>query len=203
VEILAVTGWALLGAYDWNSLLTRRTNHYESGAYDIFDGVPRLTAVGHLLRMLATRGALQHPLLDAVGWWRRLGVKLRPAPYLLICGPSTESAQPVTDMCQQRGITYRFHLYQGSLLSNVPGLHELFRQCWGVIELTDGNPGSYLKVRCRRRRLPYASLPADTELPGGAQKRQRLLDLFIDEAIGMACLYPDRRTKYPDNYVKK
>src|SRR5579884_3636392 len=35
VDIRAVTFWSLLGAYDWNTLLTRSHGFYESGAFDV------------------------------------------------------------------------------------------------------------------------------------------------------------------------
>jgi hypothetical protein len=34
VQVKAVTAWSLLGSYDWNSLLTRKENHYEPGVFD-------------------------------------------------------------------------------------------------------------------------------------------------------------------------
>jgi hypothetical protein len=33
--VRAVTAWALLGSYDWDSLLTRRRGNYEPGAFDV------------------------------------------------------------------------------------------------------------------------------------------------------------------------
>ena len=37
----AVTSWALLGSYDWNSLLTREAGYYEPGAFDVSSGGPQ------------------------------------------------------------------------------------------------------------------------------------------------------------------
>ena len=45
VDIRGVTSWSLLGAYDWNSLLTQNNNFYESGAFDVRSGKPRPTAI--------------------------------------------------------------------------------------------------------------------------------------------------------------
>ena len=44
IDIRAVTVWSLLGAYDWNSLLTSSNNYYESGAFDIANNKFRKTA---------------------------------------------------------------------------------------------------------------------------------------------------------------
>ena len=34
-DVRAVTAWALLGSYDWDSLVTRDAGHYEPGAFDV------------------------------------------------------------------------------------------------------------------------------------------------------------------------
>src|SRR5438067_1208192 len=52
-DIRAVTAWSLLGAYDWDSLLTLDRGHYEPGAFDVRGGVPRPTALARLLTDLA------------------------------------------------------------------------------------------------------------------------------------------------------
>ncbi len=60
IDVRAVTAWSLLGAYDWNSLVTRATGHYESGVFDVrpaFGSVasasPRPTALVQMLPDLA------------------------------------------------------------------------------------------------------------------------------------------------------
>ena len=57
--------------YDWDSLLTRRRSHYETGAFDVRTQQPRPTAVARIVRDLATKGDAKHPVLDSPGWWRR------------------------------------------------------------------------------------------------------------------------------------
>jgi dTDP-4-dehydrorhamnose reductase len=71
-DVRAVTAWSLLGAYDWNSLLTRAAGHYEPGVFDLRAPAPRPTALAHMLRDLAAGREPNHPVLDAPGWWRRL-----------------------------------------------------------------------------------------------------------------------------------
>jgi dTDP-4-dehydrorhamnose reductase len=71
-DVRAVTAWALLGSYDWNSLLTRRDGHYEPGVFDVRSGRPRPTALAGLLRDLGAGREHQHPVLETPGWWRRL-----------------------------------------------------------------------------------------------------------------------------------
>jgi dTDP-4-dehydrorhamnose reductase len=70
-DIRAVTAWALLGAYDWDSLLLKSRGNYENGAFDVQSGSPRPTAIAHALRSLAATGTFAHPVLETAGWWRR------------------------------------------------------------------------------------------------------------------------------------
>lgn len=75
VDVRAVTAWALLGSYDWNSLLTREQGYYEPGAFDLSRGARRPTALARLLRALAGERdggpPTHHPILREPGWWQR------------------------------------------------------------------------------------------------------------------------------------
>ncbi|HYF62096.1 MAG TPA: sugar nucleotide-binding protein [Herpetosiphonaceae bacterium] len=71
VDVRAVTAWALLGAYDWDSLVTCANQHYEPGAFDVRGPRPRPTAVAHLLGNLARGRPPAHPWLTLPGWWQR------------------------------------------------------------------------------------------------------------------------------------
>jgi dTDP-4-dehydrorhamnose reductase len=73
VQIEAITPWALLGSFDWNSLLTRPNDHYETGVFDIRAKMPRQTALAHQIKAYAGTGEFQHELLKSPGWWRRSG----------------------------------------------------------------------------------------------------------------------------------
>ena len=70
-DIRAFTIWALFGAYDWNSLVTKSHGYYEPGAFDVRGPHPRPTAVAGLVRELASGKAPSHPVLDQPGWWLR------------------------------------------------------------------------------------------------------------------------------------
>ncbi|MBY0228433.1 MAG: dTDP-4-dehydrorhamnose reductase, partial [Gemmataceae bacterium] len=70
-DVRAVTAWALLGAYDWDTLATRAEGSYEAGAFDVRGPRPRPTGIAFLLRQLAEVGEPRHPVLDTPGWWRR------------------------------------------------------------------------------------------------------------------------------------
>ncbi|UOQ79100.1 family 1 glycosylhydrolase [Hymenobacter sp. 5516J-16] len=71
VDLRAITIWSLLGAYDWNTLLTREGAFYESGVFDLRGGTPRPTALFKMVKSLATEGEYNHPVLRNKGWWER------------------------------------------------------------------------------------------------------------------------------------
>jgi dTDP-4-dehydrorhamnose reductase len=71
VDVRAITAWALLGSYDWNTLVTRIANFYEPGVFDLRSPQPRPTALATMIRYLAQGQSYDHPLLDVPGWWRR------------------------------------------------------------------------------------------------------------------------------------
>nr|WP_255639566.1 family 1 glycosylhydrolase [Deinococcus betulae] len=114
VEVRAVTAWATFGAFEWNSLLTRREGHYESGLWDLRAPVPRPTALARLAQTLAT-GAAPPPLLETPGWWQRDtrhvyppegAVQAQPpgGPPLLVYGAHTSLGQRLLEVCGQRGL---------------------------------------------------------------------------------------------------
>jgi dTDP-4-dehydrorhamnose reductase len=70
--VRAVTAWALLGSFDWDSLVTRAEGHYEPGVYDLRGGSPRPTALARLVKELARGAGPTQEVLDVPGWWRRL-----------------------------------------------------------------------------------------------------------------------------------
>ncbi|RYG10161.1 MAG: SDR family oxidoreductase [Chitinophagaceae bacterium] len=69
-DVRGMTVWSMLGAYDWNTLLTQNNNFYEPGAFDVRSGSPRPTAIAHLIKTLCEGKAPDHPVLDAAGWWK-------------------------------------------------------------------------------------------------------------------------------------
>ena len=127
VRIEAVTAWALLGAFDWNSLLTQERNFYENGVYDLRGGggVPRPTAMVAMLQSLALTGTYQHPVLGTKGWWDRkerfeyrhhsayikapkhkLGKQHKNITPLLITGATGTLGQAFARICKNRGLKY-------------------------------------------------------------------------------------------------
>lgn len=104
-EVVAVTGWALFGAIDWNSLLCDRNGFYESGAFDLRHSPPRLTAVGRALSQLAQTGRYDHPVLDAPGWWRADAPPVREVLFRV--DASGDLAEAFTAACDLRRLAMR------------------------------------------------------------------------------------------------
>jgi dTDP-4-dehydrorhamnose reductase len=126
VDIQAVTAWALLGSYDWNSLLTVPAGHYEPGAFDMRGGAPQPGAMTRMLKALAG-GEPVHPVARGAGWWRRdVRLEHRPVariaspmapqrhwaceqpatPPILIAGATGTLGQALARTCHLRGLPY-------------------------------------------------------------------------------------------------
>ena len=117
-DVRAVTCWATLGTFDWNSLVTRRDGHYEAGLWDLRSIPPRETALAALARQLACGKEPDHPVLGGPGWWQRasrlaylpqgeveaLPMSGRP---LLITGATGTLGQAFAHICQARGLPHR------------------------------------------------------------------------------------------------
>ncbi len=127
VDLEAVTSWALLGSFDWDSLLTRDAGHYESGAFDVRSPQPRATALSQTLCALTQSAPSAPPASGGDGWWKR-DIRLahkpvfrsvqteqpRPAwrgsaasaPCLLITGASGVLGSAFARSCEWRGLPY-------------------------------------------------------------------------------------------------
>lgn len=104
VEVRAITAWALLGAFDWDSLLTAPRGNYESGAFDSRSSPPRATALAGALRDLTEHGDFTHPAMPGVGWWRRPSRLAFPAVYAPRTGGGTALLHPTSPNRQGKPI---------------------------------------------------------------------------------------------------
>lgn len=162
VNIQAVTAWALLGSYDWNSLLTQKNNHYENGAYDLRSAEPRPTAMVAMLRDLAHKGTYNHPVLETKGWWDReeryvykhkksyiqspkhqlMNTHEHVAP-ILITGATGTLGRAFAQICKERGLTYRLLNRQEMDITNAQSVEAaiaIYRP-WAII-----NTAGYVRV---------------------------------------------------------
>ena len=123
VDVRAVTAWSLLGAYDWDSLVTRRVGHYEPGVFDLRGPRPRPTALAGLVKDLAAGRRPDHLVLATPGWWRRperlIYAPAGPAPRaesarngsaarpLVLTGATGTLGRAFARLCERRGLAYR------------------------------------------------------------------------------------------------
>jgi dTDP-4-dehydrorhamnose reductase len=117
-DVRAVTAWALLGSYDWDSLVTADRGHYEPGAFDVRGPAPRPTALAAVVTSLAAGAEPRHPVLAGAPWWRRSTrfaasatrqashLAHRPQPMLII-GSTGTLGRAFQRIADQRGLACR------------------------------------------------------------------------------------------------
>ncbi|HEX8415554.1 MAG TPA: hypothetical protein VF637_16990, partial [Sphingomicrobium sp.] len=121
VDLRSVTAWSLLGAHDWNRMVTRFIGHYEPGVFDVRSGLPRPTLMAHVLKELAAGDAPSAPALQVPGWWREERRKMNgrrtfevstgprsadvPQP-LMIIGDGAAITRLTVNSCEARGLHY-------------------------------------------------------------------------------------------------
>ena len=122
-DVRAVTVWSMLGAHDWNSLVTVPAGYYEPGVFDVRGPSPRPTGLAHVVRALADGRKPDHPALPAPGWWERPSRLLYPpvqigsgrshrdtgegrpkARPLLITGAAGTLGRAFARLCEERGL---------------------------------------------------------------------------------------------------
>jgi dTDP-4-dehydrorhamnose reductase len=132
VDVRAVTAWSLLGAFDWNRLVTCADGFYEPGVFDVSGPRPRPTALAAMLRSLAEGREYENPAAEGPGWWQKLNRLFYPAGRrragvpalsggrgggpsagrsstrpLLITGAAGRLGRAFARACEARGISYR------------------------------------------------------------------------------------------------
>lgn len=165
VDVQAVTAWSLLGAYDWNSLLTRFDGHYEPGVFDMRGSTPRPTALAHVIRDLSEGRHPIHPAFNTPGWWRRpkrfmyapIGIEMgtpmnlashrdqeatSPRP-LLITGATGTLGRAFARLCDHRGLVHHIVTRQEMDIADPASVHGLLEtiQPWAVV-----NTAGYVRV---------------------------------------------------------
>ena len=148
VDIRAITVWSLLGAYDWNSLLTCNNNYYESGAFDIHDNKFRKTALAKMVRAIAGTGNYHHPVLTEKGWWSKKRdtnqiMETRKENQLLIIGRNGTLGHAFMKVCEHRRIPYVALTRKDLDISNEQDVRRIidYYKPWGIV-----NTAGYVKV---------------------------------------------------------
>ena len=167
VDVGAVTVWALLGSFDWNSLVTRCASHYEPGPFDVRSKLPRPTALAGMMQELAAGKNLSHPVLHGQGWWRRPGRFLYPpvaspaAPTSIVVsepghGPRSTPAQPIlivgangtlgrafARVCEQRNLAHQLLSRADMDIANPASVEQALQRFgpWAIV-----NASGYVRV---------------------------------------------------------
>ncbi|QIR35422.1 sugar nucleotide-binding protein [Tolypothrix sp. PCC 7910] len=207
-DVRAVTVWALLGSYDWNSLLTRCVGYYESGVFDLRSRSPRKTAIAKMVQELAAGRKPNHPILETPGWWHRPARLVYPAVScgnssgaegqrsrggngsrpLAIIGATGTLGRAFARLCEVRGISYRLLTRQDMDIANPASIEQVLTelQPWAVV-----NAAGYVRVDDAERE-PHICLKVNAEGPAilaaaCAQHHVALLtfssDLVFDGAV--------------------
>ena len=177
-DIQAVTAWSLLGAYDWNTLLTQSEGFYEPGVFDLRSPTPRPTALAEMLRHLGSHQDYSHPVLQELGWWRRSQRLTYPHTQttdkmyasenpIAITGANGTLGRAFARLCELRGIPYRLLTRQDLDITRSKSVTQVLADLkpWAVI-----NTAGYVRVDdaehdpalCRRINANGAALLAKT-----------------------------------------
>jgi len=147
IPLEAVTAWALFGAFDWNTLVTKQNGYYESGAYSVNRTV-RPTALVKMLSSLGKSGDFKHPLLDNEGWWHRheernFNIGKPHTRPLLIIGKHGSLAVAFSKVCNARGI-HHISLSKNDIdITNELDVQHVINETdtWGIV-----NASGYVRV---------------------------------------------------------
>ncbi len=165
-DVRAVTAWSLLGAFDWNSLVTCDSGSYEPGVFDVRGAKPRRTALAGMVTALQATGRFDHPLLDSKGWWRRpsrfhfpnvgpegaangyeqsaskRSKKNRRRPLIIVGGNGT-LGRALARFCTQRAIDYIALSRQDLDIADGQAVHLLVENLhpWAIV-----NAAGYVRV---------------------------------------------------------
>jgi dTDP-4-dehydrorhamnose reductase len=159
VDLRAVTAWALLGSYDWDSLLVHTRHYYEPGLLDLRSPEPRPTGLCNLISEITRTGGATHPILEGKGWWQRDDRWIKQADFakhlrgstnatpvgrpVLITGASGTLGNAFAHICTSRGIAYRLVGRQEMDITDPAQIRQVLQEIkpWAVI-----NTAGYVKA---------------------------------------------------------
>ena len=150
----AITAWALLGSYDWNSLVTVEAGEYEPGAFDVRGPAPRPTALAGAMKALASGQEPAHPAVGGAGWWRRPERLIYSAgprrdgaassgPPLLVFGATGTLGRAFQRVCSTRGLRTQLVSRSDADITDPGAIDALIRHLrpWALI-----NAAGYVRV---------------------------------------------------------
>lgn len=208
-DIRAVTLWALFGAVDWRSLLTRREGIYDVGAFDTRSEKQRPTLVAKAATALGRGEPFSHPVLDLPGWWKRPGrthsrprynmlprSAIRHARPILIAGATGTLGQGFARICAHRGLAHVLTSRADLDITDEASIAAAIERTkpWAVI-----NAAGFVRVDEAEERSDecFKINASGPELLARACKRHGLplvtfsSDLVFDGKLGRAYVEPD------------
>ena len=155
VDIKAVTAWALLGAYGWESLLTSEKMLYEPGVFDVRSGIPRPTALTAFIKNIIASQNFIHPVIEQKGWWHRdirfeYDKKINKNSFsenntqpILIIGKTGTLGKAFAKICRERCIPYNLLSRQDVDITNENEIDAAINlyQPWAII-----NAAGYVRI---------------------------------------------------------
>jgi dTDP-4-dehydrorhamnose reductase len=207
VKIKGVTAWALLGSFDWDTLLTKTGTQYESGVFDIktIEGKLRPTAIASLLKNLIEERQDLHPVLSASGWWHGCQQMNGSSQCLVILNGKDEKNMDeinFTKISAMFAVACNERRIQHIITSNVDETEIEELNPWAVISLGNNNP-KFDSLRSRMR-FQYATFSREStersclkivvERMPTIHQINRVLDLMIDGDEGCWIFSSDKTT---------
>jgi dTDP-4-dehydrorhamnose reductase len=200
--------WSLLGAVDWNTLLTQRNGFYEPGPFDARCNPLRPTALAAAAVSLATTADFDHPILDRAGWWHRDERFYRPAGRsgiarivgaprrLAITGATGTLGHAFSRICNSRGLDHDLLSRADMDIADAASVEDALsrRRPWAVI-----NAAGYVRVaeashnaeRCYRENANGAEILARACARLGIPFVTFSSDLVFDGQLGRAYVESD------------
>jgi dTDP-4-dehydrorhamnose reductase len=173
ILVKGFTFWALMGAYDWDSLLVRRRYHYEGGCFELTTGKLKPTLLFNMARQLCSTGQFDHPLLANRGWWQKKSTNSLQqntgAAALTYIGNNAGLYRWVQHICRSRNMPLAHAPFPGSITRT--------EKSWAVLyhlsaddEASGYSSGlSAIRTFCRSRDIPLIVIAAS----GGYQLEKR------------------------------
>jgi dTDP-4-dehydrorhamnose reductase len=212
VDVRALTVWSLLGAYDWNTLVTADRGFYEPGPFDVRARVPRRTALARMTRALATEGRYEHPAISGPGWWRRphrllpgcpaaemKGAAANPAATgrpIVVVGSRGTLGRAFARLCELRGLAHRLLRREELDIASPASVASAFdaHAPWAVV-----NAAGYVRVddaerdvaRCFRENADGPAVLAAACAARGVAFATFSSDLVFDGTLGRPYLESD------------
>jgi dTDP-4-dehydrorhamnose reductase len=159
VDIRAITAWAVLGSFDWCTLLTKFKGCYEAGLFDVRSTKPRATALAKMVQSLAAGKPFHHPVMEEQGWWNRscailyktdkqskkpcVSMRTKTERPLIIIGKTGTLGKAFGRLCTLRGVHHLLLGREDVDIVSPKSMENIIDQYnpWGII-----NTAGYVRV---------------------------------------------------------